>query len=157
LVMKPTTGVTGCCARATSGHAAAAPPSSVMNWRRLSSSMGSSPEPAVPAYRRLRMSRKHPHVLGGDLNCSESARAGDLAADHGAHIRMIADGFSCPFGADFSSRLNQPRPGMDGWRLCGEPIQRSRRSLAWELSVRRPPAMRLVIRSCVVLVVFWFN
>src|SRR5215468_3930316 len=62
-----------------------------------------------------------------------------------------------PIGADFSSRLNQPRPGMDGWRLCGEPIQRSRRSLAWERSVRRPPAMRLVIRSCVVLVVFWFN
>ena len=47
------------CARAASGHAAA-PPSSVMNWRRLRSSMGSSPEPAVPAYRRLRMPRKRP-------------------------------------------------------------------------------------------------
>jgi hypothetical protein len=60
------------CARAASGHAAAAPPSSVMNWRRLRSSMGSSPEPAVPAYSRLRMPRKHPQVLGVDLNCSES-------------------------------------------------------------------------------------
>jgi hypothetical protein len=40
---------------ATCGHAAAAPPSSVRNWRRLRSSMGSSPEPAVPAYSRLRM------------------------------------------------------------------------------------------------------
>src|SRR5262249_15017514 len=30
----------GCCARAASGHAAA-PPSSEMNWRRLTSSMGS--------------------------------------------------------------------------------------------------------------------
>jgi hypothetical protein len=38
----------GCYARATSGQAAA-PPSSVRNWRRLRSSMGSSPEPAVPA------------------------------------------------------------------------------------------------------------
>src|SRR6516165_10741285 len=49
---------------AASGHVAAAPPRSVMNWRRLMSSMGSSPEPAVPAYRRLRMPRKHPQVLG---------------------------------------------------------------------------------------------
>jgi hypothetical protein len=31
------------CARAASGHAAAAPPSSVMNSRRLRSSMGSLP------------------------------------------------------------------------------------------------------------------
>src|SRR5262249_1030278 len=60
-----------CCARAASGHAAAAP-SSVTNWRRLMSSMGSSPEPAVPAYRRLRMLRKRPQVLGVDLNRSES-------------------------------------------------------------------------------------
>jgi hypothetical protein len=35
-------------------------PSSVMNWRRLMLSMGSPPEPAVPAYRRLRMPRKRP-------------------------------------------------------------------------------------------------
>src|SRR5439155_19615959 len=33
----PTTGIAGCCARAASGHAAAAPPMSVMNWRRLMS------------------------------------------------------------------------------------------------------------------------
>jgi hypothetical protein len=59
-----------CCTRATSGHAAA-PPSSVMNWRRLRSSMGSSPEPAVPAYSRRRMPRKHPQVLGIDLNRSD--------------------------------------------------------------------------------------
>jgi len=31
----PTTGIAGCCARATRGHAAIAPPSSVMNARRL--------------------------------------------------------------------------------------------------------------------------
>src|SRR5260221_3808568 len=61
----------GVCAPAASGDAAAAP-SSVMNWRRLRSSMGSPSEPAMPAYRRLRMLRKRPLVLGGDLNCSES-------------------------------------------------------------------------------------
>src|SRR5262249_6747755 len=32
---KPITGIAGCCARAASGHAAAAPPSSVMNVRRF--------------------------------------------------------------------------------------------------------------------------
>src|SRR5262249_35927431 len=43
-----------------------------MNLRGLRSSMGSSREPAVPAYRRLRMPRKRPQVLGVDLNRSES-------------------------------------------------------------------------------------
>jgi hypothetical protein len=37
--------------------------------------MGSSPEPAVPAYRRLRMARKRPQVLRVDLNRSASAKA----------------------------------------------------------------------------------
>ena len=32
---RPTTGMADCCARAASGHAAAAPPTSVMNSRRL--------------------------------------------------------------------------------------------------------------------------
>jgi hypothetical protein len=36
----PTTGIAGCCARAASGHATAAPPSSVMNSRRLMSDIG---------------------------------------------------------------------------------------------------------------------
>ena len=36
LLSHPITGIAGCCARAASGHAAAAPPSSVMNSRRLS-------------------------------------------------------------------------------------------------------------------------
>jgi hypothetical protein len=29
------TGIAACCARAASGHATAAPPSSKMNWRRF--------------------------------------------------------------------------------------------------------------------------
>ena len=65
------TGIAACCARAASGHAAAL--SSMRNWRRFTSSMGSSPEPAVPAYSRLRMSQKRPQVLGLALNRSESS------------------------------------------------------------------------------------
>ena len=36
--------------------------------------LGSPPGTAVPAYRRLRMPRKHPQVLGVDLNRSELRR-----------------------------------------------------------------------------------
>ena len=35
LLRNPTVGMIGCCARAATGHAAAAPPSSVMNSRRF--------------------------------------------------------------------------------------------------------------------------
>ena len=35
VLRNPITGIAGCCARAASGHAAAAPPKSVMNSRRL--------------------------------------------------------------------------------------------------------------------------
>src|SRR5262245_35061933 len=62
----------GCCAYAATGHAAAAPPNSLMDWRLVTWSMGSPPEPAVPAYRALRLPWKHRQVLGLDLNCSES-------------------------------------------------------------------------------------
>src|SRR5262245_16912422 len=41
-----------------------------MNWRRLMSSMGSPPEPVVPAYRRLRMPRKRPAGPWATLNRS---------------------------------------------------------------------------------------
>ena len=44
------------------------PATSVINRRRLTSSIGSPPEPAVPAYRTLRLPRKHRQVLGVDLN-----------------------------------------------------------------------------------------
>src|SRR5262249_31792263 len=72
-----------CCARAASGHAAAAPPSSVMNARRFMSSMGtSSPMRYQPADRPVRSVFRHLSllqrgwlVLGSDLNCSESAWA----------------------------------------------------------------------------------
>ena len=37
VLRNPITGIVGCCARAAIGHAAAAPPSSVMNSRRLHS------------------------------------------------------------------------------------------------------------------------
>ena len=61
--MIPTTGIAGCCARAASGHAAA-PPSSVMNSRRL---MG-----LPPSFRTLKLSIALPgwamgRPLEGDL------------------------------------------------------------------------------------------
>src|SRR5262245_42870023 len=65
-----------CCAHAVIGHAAAALLSSVMNWRRLWSSMGSLSDPAVPAYRTLRLPWNHRQVLGLNLNCSESRHPG---------------------------------------------------------------------------------
>jgi hypothetical protein len=77
---------------AASGQAAPTPLSSVMNWRRLRSSMGSSPEPAVPAYRRLRLPRKRPQVLGPDLNSSESgcrrpiSASGQTRTAHGERL-----------------------------------------------------------------------
>src|SRR5262249_55207228 len=42
----PITGMAGCCARAASGHAAAAPPSSVMNVRRFTRSPRRRPREA---------------------------------------------------------------------------------------------------------------
>ena len=47
--------------------------------------MGSSPEPAVPAYSRLRMHRKRPQVLGVDLNRPEIAAWGGPGV--GSHRR----------------------------------------------------------------------
>ena len=43
----PITGIAGCCARAASGHAAAAPPSRLTNSRRLMPGMGSLPGAAA--------------------------------------------------------------------------------------------------------------
>ena len=48
------------------------PPRSVMNSRLVSQCMGSPPEPVGAVYRTPRLPRKHPHVLGVDLNRSES-------------------------------------------------------------------------------------
>src|SRR5262245_56286789 len=92
------------CARTASGHATAAPPSSVMQSRRLRSSMGSPPEPAGTAYRILRLPWKQRQVLGLELNCSESRPLMRLAEDQGATLR--------PSGC----RLTAAR----GWR--GQPL-----------------------------------
>src|SRR5262249_41990857 len=48
LSRNPITGIAACCARAASGHAAAAPPSSDMNARRFMSDTGLSLPPAIP-------------------------------------------------------------------------------------------------------------
>src|SRR6516162_1602726 len=59
-----------CCARAASGHATAAPPSRVMNWRRLMSDMGAC-SPALCQRSAPRVSRSGRQVLGQHLKCSE--------------------------------------------------------------------------------------
>src|SRR5262249_18839398 len=64
-----------CCARASTDHAAAAPPRSAMKLRRLISSMQplrACRTPQNAAYRTLKLPRKYRPVLGVDLNCSES-------------------------------------------------------------------------------------
>jgi len=67
-----TTGIAGCCARAASGHATAAPPRSDMNSRRLMSDMGFLPPWCRSVYRTLKLTQRGRQVLGADLNCSES-------------------------------------------------------------------------------------
>ena len=52
-----------------SGHAAAAPPSSVMNSRRLRSNMGTSSPQSV--CREFSLPQSGCRVLWRDLNCSE--------------------------------------------------------------------------------------
>src|SRR5438067_13716290 len=78
-----------CCARAASGHAAAAPASSVIKWRRRRSSMGALPEPAGPAYPRLRVPRKRLQVLGVDLNRSELSRWRETAGHPAFALRNL--------------------------------------------------------------------
>jgi hypothetical protein len=65
-----------CCARVASGHAAAAPPSSVMNVRRFMSDIGLplalGPDDRYAPSAYLTKARK---VLGSDLNRCESVEA----------------------------------------------------------------------------------
>jgi hypothetical protein len=62
------------CARASSGHAAAAPPRSVMNSRRLTLNIGGVLPPwrRRSVYRTLNLPHDGRQVLGTDLNYSES-------------------------------------------------------------------------------------
>src|SRR5262249_51763858 len=93
---KPMVGsLPGCCALAANGHAAAPPPSSVMNSRRFIPNIGHPPSASArrgtgqrtgPTARAVGLPRHEPTmglgggVLGADLNCSElrgpTARAG---------------------------------------------------------------------------------
>jgi hypothetical protein len=62
-----------CCARAASGQAAAAPPSRVMNSRRLMPDIGLPPAwRRRSVYRTLNLPQRGRQVLGAGLNCSES-------------------------------------------------------------------------------------
>src|SRR5262249_39831082 len=84
----PITGIAVCCARAARGHAAVAPPSSVMNSRRLMTNIGLPPTRHTPPgvttsgrgplrsiRRTLSLPQNGRQVLETDLNCSESRPA----------------------------------------------------------------------------------
>ena len=58
LLRNPTTGIADCCARAASGHAAVAPPSSAMKSRRFSSGRDAR-FIARPAHRTVRAAFPH--------------------------------------------------------------------------------------------------
>ena len=81
----PITGIAGCCARAASGHAAAAPPSSVMNSRRFIRSprrRGRAASRDVEAERlggleidhQLELGRLHHRQVGGLLPLEDATR-----------------------------------------------------------------------------------
>ena len=108
----PITGIAGCCARAASGHAAAAPPSSVMNSRR-SHSITSSAGRAVSggtsrpsASRRLEVDDelefgRLQHRQVGGLRAFEDAAGID--ADLAKRVRDIGPVAHQPAGRDMVS------------------------------------------------------
>src|SRR5258708_29269192 len=129
------TGGAPCSVCAVNGHAAAAPPSSVRNWRGPRSNMGSPPEPGVPAYRSLSMPRKRPRVLGVDLNRSESRRWRDaaghtavcptgvteyLAEGRADHSGLMLANFTTLAHFSMSSAMNLPNSAED-LANAGEP------------------------------------
>src|SRR5262249_33149002 len=75
---KPITGIAGCCARAARGHAAAAPPRSVMNARRLmevlASGLAAARYHTVASERRCASQQK----LRADVAARKRTRLGDL-------------------------------------------------------------------------------
>src|SRR5215831_5337440 len=96
LLRNPTTGSAGCCARAASGHAAA-PPTSVMNSRRLIVA------PRGQNHARHRLTAVRVLERGeGDVNCDQLFWAGNVGS--GSHDRdqnpkssVSANAFSvCP-------------------------------------------------------------
>src|SRR5262249_20370397 len=81
-LMKPMTGITGCCARAASGHAAAPPPTSVMNSRRLIvAPRGQNHAPhRLTAVRVLERGK-------GDVNCDQLFWAGNVGFESHARVK----------------------------------------------------------------------
>src|SRR6516165_4849168 len=67
----------------------------------------SSPEPAVPAYSRLRMHRKRPQVLGVDLNRSESI--GPMSGWGSKPVALVEDKISA----------SSPKPDICAFTGCG--------------------------------------
>src|SRR3954471_15797682 len=96
LPRNPTTGIADCCARTVSGHAAA-PPSSVMNSRRLMPIMGFDLSRALPGGRhdssnRAGLARGLPHLEPASGRGQSAAGAGDVVA------LIVPDTFWQPVG-----------------------------------------------------------
>src|SRR5262249_42719475 len=118
-ISTPTRRIRDCCARAISGHAVAAPPSSVMNSRRLMSNI----EGPLTASRRHR-SDCHRHSSG---RCDGRHRMVDCAGLGGRLMTSSAlpQSKAPPLGTEFHSRRRITTPGPSrlyaSWSLA--PIQ----------------------------------
>ena len=73
--------------------------------------MGSSAEPAVPAYCRLRMLRKRPQVLGVDLNGSGSRSSDGIWRRTGEPPDNVEDAAAEP-GLGGASLVSEQRPAQ---------------------------------------------
>src|SRR5438445_4574847 len=93
LPRKPITGIGDCCARAASGHAAAAPPRSPMNSRRL---MPDTASPLQSVYCTLSLPQSGRQVLWAGLNCSESRAAAGRPRIHVNRQPCVAHGSQLP-------------------------------------------------------------
>src|SRR5262249_32971216 len=80
--MIPITGIAGCCARAASGHATAAPPSSVIKSRRFTAR-------CPPCFRQQDSTPQYGKRL---LRCGISGRIRCSGLDHGTEGDRIARG-----------------------------------------------------------------
>src|SRR5262245_31893168 len=101
------------CARAASGQAAAAPPMSVMNSRRLMPDIGLPPALAPRlVFRTFNLSQRGRQVLGADLNCSEArwGAADPVLPPNDSTHDVPGRPLHCGISARLMSALGQSRP-----------------------------------------------
>ena len=120
----PTTGIAACCPRATSGHVTAAPPTTVMNSRRLIQSPhlraqaidGGTVRPSVLAVLRLITSS---NLVGCSTGRSTDRRTSqnfvDVPGGPAEHLRKVRAVGHQPAGLnDFSPRVHAGNSALGG-------------------------------------------